>query len=191
MYYSVKFERESTCYFTFEDSKCIPTDSYEYEPAKIFGTITNFDEKTIGTLDIYEFENDFDFFNKCDALSDDCFTIAENICSKQGNILKKYLPKNLEYNTIFILDKISIDSEYRGKGIGTNVIKHLLQMLNYQLGYGCAIFLCASEYESAEKYGFDSKEYSDGCKRLKNFYENAGYSKIKNNIYVYKGNDIL
>ena len=85
-----------------------------------------------------------------------------------------------------ILDQITIEKEYRGKGIGSGVVKHLLYMLNYQFGSGCVIFLYASDYEAAKEYGFDSDEYRAGCNRLISFYKRLGFRLIKNNVLVYR-----
>ena len=58
-------------------------------------------------------------------------------------------------------------------------------MMNYQFSSGKAIFLCASDYESADKYGFDSEEYREGTKKLVEFYKKLGFKVVKNNVMVY------
>ena len=51
-------------------------------------------------------------------------------------------------------------------------------MINHQFDSGKALFLCASDFESANKYGFDSKEYKEGTKRLVEFYKKLGFKVI-------------
>ena len=99
--------------------------------------------------------------------------------------IKKHIPNISDWDTILILDKIEINKNFRGKGIGSSVIRKLLYMMNYQFDSGKAIFLCASDYESASKYGFDSEEYIEGTKKLVEFYKKLGFKVVKNNVMVY------
>lgn len=85
---------------------------------------------------------------------------------------------------IFILDHIELDEKYRHKGIGSDLIKNLPNMLRYQFDYGSNIFLCASDFESAKKYGFESDEYKNACLKLIEFYKKCGYKIIKDNVMV-------
>ena len=183
MVYDVQFERQNTLFFNFEEGKCQPED-FDDEPAVITGQITSNDKK-IGFIRLYELDNDNSFYYRCDNASDDCEVIARSICGKRGAVFKKYLPPNSEYESILILDQIEIDKEYRNLGIGSEIVKNLLYMINYQFGYGCTIFLCASDYESAKKCGFDSEEYISGRNRLISFYKKAGFRIIKDNVMVY------
>ena len=185
MHYTVEFHREPSCYFAFENGEYTVYNTYEYDPISIAGTIT-VDDKKIGFLQIYELDNDYTFYSKCDGFSNDCATIAETICSEEGNVLKEHLPKGARYDVIYILDQIVINEEYRGQGIGSGIVKNLLQMLRCQYDQGCAIFLCASDFEVAAKYGFKSNEYLAGCKRLERFYKKAGYFHIKDNVFMHR-----
>lgn len=185
MNYSVQLERCSNVIFSFDDEECTPIDMYNEEPNSIDGRIS-LNNEYIGFFRVYELYNDCGFFDRCDAVSEDCKIIASTICGKSGKVLKKYLPDAAEYDAILILDQIEINEKYRGMGIGSNVVKNLLYMIKYQLDSGCAIFLCASDYEAAKKYGFDSDEYRDGCKRLIKFYKKQGFKTIKDNIMVYR-----
>lgn len=183
MVYEVQFEKQDMILFNFEEGKCHPVDFSNDEPNVINGRIT-LDDKKIGFIRLYELDNDNSFFGKCDNASGDCEVIANSICGKRGAVFKKYLPLNSEYESILILDQIEIDKEYRNLGIGSEIVKNLLYMINYQFGYGCTIFLCASDYESAKKYGFDSEEYISGRNRLISFYKKAGFRIIKDNVMV-------
>ena len=92
---------------------------------------------------------------------------------------------------VYVLDQITIDKEFRNRGIGSVIIKNLLQMINYQFGgRGSTVFLCASDYEAAAQYGFESSEYEKGKNRLIEFYKKLGFCIVKDNIMVYTEKDI-
>ena len=139
----------------------------------------------MGELVLYELHNDTDFLVQCDALHSDFAVIAAAICAKSGALLKRYGPDGAEYQPIYILDNITIHKEYRGKGIGTSIVKNLLKMITYQFGDASVLFLCASDFESAKEYGFDSPEYKKGIRRLIQFYKGLGFRVVKDNIMVY------
>ncbi len=184
MDFSVELNKGIEVGFCFNRSECLPVDYIEDEPYKIYGKIKDDRGEILGDFTLYELDNDCDFYYKCDAVSGDSEAIASTICGTRGNVLKKYIP-NLSYiDTILILDNITIKEEYRGKGIGSNVVKNLLYMTNYQFDIGKALFLCASDFESAKKYGFDSIEYKNGTDRLINFYKKQGFKVVKDNILV-------
>ena len=77
-----------------------------------------------------------------------------------------------------------------GKGIGTDVMKNLPKMLQYQFDVGYTIFLCARDYISAQKHGFDSLQYKAGTDRLINFYKKVGFRVIKGNIMFWRYNGV-
>lgn len=188
MNFDLKLEQKNRIMFAFNDNEFSVIDVDEGEPTLIYGDIIVDDEK-IGHLLGYALINDDEFFYKCDNASGDCQVIASAICGKRGSVRKKYLSKGSEYEPIFILDQIEIEKSYRGKGIGSSIIKNLPKLLLYQFGYGSNIFLCASDYESADEYDFDSSEFKDGCQRLIRFYKRFGYKVIKDNVLVY--NEII
>ena len=99
--------------------------------------------------------------------------------------MEKYLSGESEHDCIYILDKITINKEYRNQGIGSAIIKNLLKMIRYQFGEGSTIFLCASDYETAEQYGFESDEYEKGKNRLIQFYTRLGFHVVQDNVMVY------
>lgn len=184
MDFTVALERINSLEYLFEDGEYEPFDTPEDEPTLICGRIS-IDDQTIGQIRLYEVDNDKNFLMRCDMLSGDCSAIAGAICGKSGAVLKKYLSGECEYNYIYILDQITIDSKYRNLGIGSAIMKNLLEMINYQFGEGSTIFLCASDYEAAHQHGFQSKEYEEGKRRLIQFYTKFGYRVIKDNIMVY------
>ena len=185
MNFTVELDRSNDVCFNFNNNDCSPIDLLDGEPYRITGEIKDDCGNQIGCLFLYEFDNDGSFWYKCDMISGDCEIIASSVCGKRGNILKKYIPNVLDFETVLILDKIEINKNFREKGIGSSVIRNLLYMMNCQFDRGKAIFLCASDYESADKYGFDSKEYREGTKKLVEFYKKLGFKTVKNNVMVY------
>lgn len=65
-------------------------------------------------------------------------------------------------------------------------MKNLPKMLQYQFDAGYTIFLCASDYISANHHGFDSLQYKIGIDRLINFYKRFGFRVIKDNIMFWR-----
>lgn len=184
MDFSVTLNRVNSLEYLFEDDEFKPFDTSEGEPSSIWGSIL-VDDKEIGQILLYEIYNDNDFLYCCDRMSGDCAAIASAICGKSGAVLKKYLCGEAEYNYIYILDQITINSQYRNLGIGSAVVKNLLNMIRYQFNEGSTIFLCASDYEAAHHHGFHSDEYRKGTQQLIQCYTKLGYRVVKDNIMVY------
>lgn len=182
MRFTVELNRCNDVCFDFIDGEYSPFDLLDGDPYQIYGTINDDNGHEIGDFNLYELEDDCDFYDNCDAMSGDIEAVASAICGKRGNVLKKYIPDSIYFDTILILDKITINREYRGQGIGSSVVKNLLNMINYQFNSGKALFLCASAFELAHEYGFDSAEYKEGTKRLVEFYKKLGFKVIKNNV---------
>ena len=187
MDYEVILERNNSICHQFTDDNYYPTDSSE-EPVAIHGEIL-IEDKKIGSICLYELYNEGDVLDQCDSVSEDCAAIAVAICGKSGRILSRYLSGESQYEPVYILDRIEISKEYRNRGIGSTIIKNLLNMLNYQYGYGRTLFLCASDYESSDRYGFDSDEYKNGKKRLIRFYKRIGFRVVKDSIMVLNRKD--
>ena len=185
LYFTVELNKCNDVSFDFYDNECSPTDLVDGEPYQIFGTIEDEAGHEIGNFNLYELDNDCNFYNKCDAMSGDIEVVASAICGKRGNVLRKYIPDLSCFDTILILDKIKIKKKYRGKGIGSSVVKKLIYMMNYQFCSGKTLFLCASDFETANEFGFDSREYKEGTKRLVEFYKKLGFKVVKNNVMVY------
>lgn len=184
MNFTVTLERTNPITYDFDGDRFDVFDDSEDEPVAIVGEIL-IDGNKIGEITLYEFNNDQEFFELCDARSGDCSVIAKAICGKSGAVLKKYLTKDSEYEAIYILDNITIDKEYRGQGIGAAIVKNLLKMITYQFGEASNLFLCASDFEAAKEHGFESPEYEEGRNRLIKFYSKLGFRVIKDNIMVY------
>lgn len=185
MDFTVELNRCNDVCFKFYNNECSSIDLLDGEPYSISGEIKDDVGNQVGKFFLYELDNDNSFWYKCDMISGDCEVIASAICGKRGNVLKKHIPSISDWDTILILDKIEINKNFRGNGIGSSVIRKLLYMMNCQFDSGKVIFLCASDYESADKYGFDSEEYKEGTKKLVEFYKKLGFKVVKNNILVY------
>lgn len=189
MDFTVALERNNSIVYQFEDDQFEPFDTNEEAPTLICGEI-RVDDNKIGRIMLYELYNNKDFLRHCDSVSGDCSDVAGAICGKSGAILKKYLSGESEYDCVYILDEITIDKKYRNQGIGSAIIKNLLKMIRYQFCEGSTIFLCASDYEMAEQYGFESDEYEKGKNRLIQFYAKLGFRVVKDNVMVYNETDI-
>ena len=168
MNFTVTLERTNPITYDFDGDRFDVFDDSEDEPVAIVGEILT-DGNKIGELTLYELNNDKDFFDLCDAVSEDCSIVAKTICGKSGAVLKKYLSKDSEYEAIYILDNIKIDKKYRGQGIGSAIIKNLLKMISYQFEEASTLFLCASDFEVAKQYGFKSAEFEEAKNRLIKF----------------------
>lgn len=188
MNFEVTLERNNSVCHQFTDGCYSPTDWFDEEPVAINGEIL-IDDKKIGSILLYDLYNKGNVIDQCDTLSADCEAIAAAICGKSGRILSRYLSGESQYEPVYILDQIKINKEYRNQGIGSTVIKNLLNMLNYQYGYGRSLFLCASDYESSSRHGFDSVEYKNGNKRLIRFYKRIGFRVVKDSIMVLNRKD--
>lgn len=188
MDYEVILECNDSICHQFTDDNYYPADSSGEELVAIHGEIL-IDDKKIGSICLYELYNEGDVLDQCDSVSGDCDAIAAAICGKSGRILSRYLSGESQCEPVYILDRIEISKEYRNRGIGSTIIKNLLNMLNYQYGYGRTLFLCASDYESLARYGFDSDEYINGKKRLIRFYKRLGFRVVKDNVMVLNKKD--
>ena len=189
MDFEIRLERLNSIVHNFCDGHYEPYDSAEDEPSVICSKIC-IEGENIGSIRLYELYNDKNFFSFLDSVSGDCSVIACVICGKSGAVLKKYLSDESEYDLVYVLDQITIDKKFRNCGIGSVIIKNLLKMINYQFGRGSTVFLCASDYETAKQYGFESSEYKEGTNRLIEFYKKLGFRIVKDNIMVYTEKDI-
>lgn len=184
MDFDVKLRKHDGISFLFTDDDFEPFDRTFDEPVIISGEIF-VDDKCIGIIDGYCLYNDEAFYSKCENLSGDSEVIASVICGDDGCVLDKYLNDVGDCDEIFILDKIQIDEKYRNKGIGGAILKNLSKMLRYQFDCGSNIFLCASSFEKAQDFGFDSKEYTKSSKDLVNFYKKFGFKEIAKNVMYF------
>ncbi len=184
MEFEVSFEKINDIVFYFDEGKFEPYEDDDIAKA-IRGEITT-EGKKIGEIRLYEAYNDNGFYQMCDNVSEDMGILAGLICDEKGCVSKKYLFNDAdEYDSIFVLDNITIDEEYRRKGIGSAIVANLQKMLEYKFGFCKIIFLQASNFETGHKLGFDSKEFIDGNRKLIKFYKRAGFKIAKENVMVY------
>lgn len=183
MEFEVSFTELNDIIFCFDEGECEP---YEEDVAKtIIGKITT-EGKKIGEIRLYRVYNDNKFYQICDDISEDMGILAGLICDESGCISKNLLFEGAdEFDSVFVLDNITIDEEYRGNGIGSAIIANLQKMLEYKFEFCRIIFLQASDFETGHKLGFDSKEYIEGNKRLMDFYKKAGFKTVKENVMIY------
>ena len=183
MDFTVKWNKNYNMSFDFINGECNFIDC-QNEPACIVGEIM-IEDNCVGQIVGFELYNDESAYSKLDEISGDCAKIAEVICDDMGYIKDEYINEMASFENVFILDNITIEVDFRGKGIGESILKNLSKMLEVQFGCGENIFLCASDFNSAKEFGFESDEYKNGCKKLIKFYEKCGFKLIKDNVMVY------
>ena len=175
--FNVEFHVPSKVTHVFTDGEYDKIDKFEDYPKPISGSITDDEDNNIGSIFAYLLPNTCDFFEKCDAESGDCYTIASVICGNDGSV-----EMFDEFTNVFILDKIEISEKYRNSGIGTAIMKTLPKMLKYEFEFVEAIFLYASDFNKAKVSGFDSHDYKEGSEKLIEFYKRCGYKIVKDNV---------
>lgn len=184
MEFEVVFEKCNPICYNFIDERYEIYDSTEEQLPIIRGDIMINDEN-IGYITLLEFCDIDNFYELCDIFSGDSEAIACAVCNKSGRISQKFLPNKSTCKSVCILDKIVIEEKFRGMGIGSIITKNIFSIIRNQFG-ASVIFLNASDFESANKYGFESLEYKNGTSRLVNFYKKAGFITIKDNIMFIK-----
>lgn len=184
MEFEVVFEKCNPICCNFADGQYEIHDSSEDELPIIHGNIILNDEN-IGYITLLEFCDIDNFYELCDIFSGDSEAIACAVCNKSGKISRRFLPDKSTCKSVCILDKIVIEDRFRGMGIGAIIINNIFNIIHNKFGVS-VIFLNASDFESANKYGFESLEYKNGTSRLINFYKKAGFKIIKNNIMFIK-----
>ena len=185
--FSLVLRKEPEVTYFFEDNQYRAFDLYEDEPYPISAIIELEDGKEIGQLSGYYLYNDNSFFERCNNVSAECSDIAKTICRKSGSVSPKYL-SNAD-DQIFILDRLEVDVDYRGKGIASSILANLSKILRYQFDFGSTIFLCASDYIAGKQYGFNSTQYNDNMDKLIRLYTKCGYKVIDDNILGFWSND--
>jgi len=156
MKFKVKFDIFSEAEHIFNEGRFETENLYEGIPIPFNAFVEDEDGRPIGHIDGYLLDNDPDFFYKCDNESGDIAAIAEAICNEDGMV-----DMLEEDDKVFILDRIVIEESHSGLGIGSNIMKNLPYILLNQLECFTTVFLCASDFETAGKFGFESQEYKE------------------------------
>ena len=131
--------------------------------------------------------NAYNVFNILDNIGADCCIIGEAVCdadSEEFNTdfmsYNEYLEEYMEMDTIFILDRIEVNPDFRGQGIGSFALSKIDSVLNRRHIYPGAIYGLASPYEHMFK-----DDYNDKRELLANFYRDNGYSvHMVNDHYI-------
>lgn len=151
----------------------------DYNMTIIEGKIT-YNDKAVGSLYMYRLFNDECFYEACDDRSGDLAKIAVTICESQDYVSFDFVEID---EPVLILDKLKVDKEYRGKGIGSLIMANLQDMMETQFGIN-TIFLLAGAYESKKdsKGKRDSSEYRRQSDKLVEFYSRCGFTHIKDRV---------
>jgi GNAT superfamily N-acetyltransferase len=176
----LKLERCACDCYGFEDYRIIPFGGIPY--VTILGTII-VDDEEIGNVTMYELSSDINLMDMAYQIPGDTLVIAEHICDSNGNVKSVYVGND----KFVILDKIYIEPEYRNKGYGTLIAKHLLMTLNDAYDHNIdSIILYASMYEIEDCEEMDLPTFNDQSEKLIRFYEKAGYVNSGNGIMIKK-----
>lgn len=73
-----------------------------------------------------------------------------------------------EYDNYIYIESLVIEDRYRGKGLGTKVIKSVIE-------YACR--------QKKPLYGYASKELGGDLEKLKKWYKKLGFNEIQGNLY--------
>ena len=118
---SVKFERTLSNAYGLYDYRIVPFDGDNYNT--ITGVI-KLGETEIGNMTLYELDGDTNLGDMYCQIPGDIAILAEVLCDHNGKLLPQYVCHN---GHLVILDSIYIDPEYRNKGYGSLIMKHLMK----------------------------------------------------------------
>ncbi|TWH46762.1 GNAT family N-acetyltransferase [Sporomusa sp. KB1] len=129
-------------------------------------------------------DNVFDVF---DCISGDTSDLYRVLFDSDGNLIDEYVGIT---NTIFYLDLLYINDEYRNQGVGGKLVDMIKKILKYSLNLeaGCLIVnpipirrVNEHEYSLID----DDKEEKRLTNKLKLFYKKLGYKNMPNETYMY------
>ena len=176
----VRLERHECDAYGLYDYRVVPFGGTPY--VTIIGTIC-VDGEEIGRMTMYELNADINLYDMAYQIPGDVLIISEQICDNNGNIKKEFCIND----KFVILDNLNIDPEYRGKGYGSLVAKHLLVYLNDAYHHQIdAVVLYASMYEIEDCEEMDLPTFNNHSDKLVKFYEKAGFEEIQYNVMIKK-----
>ena len=114
--------------------------------------------------DAYYADNTFDLM---DGITNGCLMIWEEIYGRKKEKILHRLQKYVEYNDPIVIDQLSINRAYRGRGIGTKLMQKFLK----EYSSSTLALLCAT---NDEERGLEEKIFEE---KLYSFYE-----KLKTDI---------
>ena len=176
----VSLERHECDAYGLYDYRVVPFGGTPY--VTIIGTIC-VDGEEIGRMTMYELDSNINLYDMAYQIPGDVLVIAEQICDNNGNIKKEFCIND----NFVILDNLSIDPEYRGKGYGSLIAKHLLVYLNDAYHHQIdAVVLYASMYEIEDCEEMDLPTFNNHADKLVKFYKKAGFEEIQYNVMIKK-----
>jgi len=131
--------------------------------------------------------DDYNFLEVCDIHSQELCDMATAI-TVDSSIIEKICDFDRE---LFYLDRIYIEPEYRGHGIGSCVIKMLPQILKYSLSIfiGSIVILPKAQERNTEgkiTYLEDKDLDKQKTAQLIKYYKSIGFKLTKNRKFMYK-----
>jgi GNAT superfamily N-acetyltransferase len=176
----VKLTRTTCDAYGLYDYRVVPFGGTPY--ITIFGEILVNGEQ-VGRITMYELNADINLYDMACQIPGDILVIAEQICDNDGCIKTEF---NIN-DKFVIVDNIEIDPEYRGKGYGSLVAKHLLVYLNDAYNHQIdAVVLYASMYEIEDCEEMDLPTFNNHSDKLVKFYKKAGFDEIQCSVMIKK-----
>ena len=176
----VRLERHECDAYGLYDYRVVPFGGTPY--VTIIGTIC-VDGEEIGRMTMYELDSNINLYDMAYQIPGDVLVISEQICDNNGIIKKEFCIND----KVVILDNLNIDPEYRGKGYGSLVAKHLLVYLNDAYHHQIdAVVLYASMYEIEDCEEMDLTTFNNHADKLVKFYKKAGFEEIQYNVMIKK-----
>lgn len=130
----------------------------------------------------------YDLFNSYSA---DAEELYHYLFDKDESPKLEYFELN---HSVFNLDYIFIEEEYRKKGIGTFVLQQLDNIMQATLNHSAGCFVCIPlptiiTDKGDDKYISYDKSDKKLISKLRNTMRSCGYRSIKGSQYLYKNNE--
>jgi len=130
---------------------------------------------------------DYSFWEACDIHSQELCDMATAI-TENGSIMEKICDFDKE---LFFLDRIFIEPQYRGYGIGTCVIRMVPQILKYSLNIFLGSIVILPKAQERNKEGriaqLEDKDLDkQKTAQLIKYYKKLGFKLTKNRKFMYK-----
>lgn len=131
--------------------------------------------RQIDTLDKLTNE-ELPIFDIADSISGDMLCIISPFIDEKGDIKPQYWGMSMLY-----IESIYIKPEFRGKGIGSIVLKFIVEEL---LNFSPIITIIPNPVEIKDK---ESNEFKKELRKLIDLYESLGFVNMDNVVWQYEG----
>lgn len=136
-------------------------------------------------------DEEYTFFDACDMIDQTMCNFAEAITNEEGMIDSDICR---EWDKIVYLDRIYIESEYRGYGIGTYIINNLLNLFWHYLNFGFNIIILEPVPQETSEKGsvgeYTGEDFDKKKQVLIEYYRSLGFKFIGKTRYMIKRTDV-